>query len=64
MSERTYEVRFAVEEHPDTECEVVTVENGIIGGASPRERAVVAAAGNSPYSHVETLSIQEVDEDG
>jgi hypothetical protein len=64
MSERTFEVRFAVEEHPDIECEVVTVENGIIGGGTPRERAVVAAAGNSPCSHVETLAIQEVDKNG
>jgi hypothetical protein len=60
MSERTFEVRFAVEEHPDTEREVVTVKASIIGGASPRERAVVAAAGNSPYTHVETLAVQEM----
>jgi hypothetical protein len=59
MTERTFEVQFAVEEHPDTEREVVTVENGIADGASPRERAVVAAAGNSSYTHVETLAIQE-----
>lgn len=64
MSERTFEVRFAVKEHPDTEREVVTVENGVIGGATPRERAVVAAAGNSPCTHVETLAIKEVEEDG
>jgi hypothetical protein len=64
MSDRTFEVQFAVEEHPDPEREVVIVEDGIIGGASPRERAVVAAAGNSLYTHVETLAIQEVDEDG
>ena len=61
MSERTFEVRFAVEEHPDTEREVVTVENGVLGGATPRERAVVKAAGDSPYTHVETLAIQEVE---
>jgi hypothetical protein len=60
MSERTFEVQFAVEEHPGTEREVVTVEAGIIGGASPRERAVVAAAGDSRYTHVETLAVQEV----
>lgn len=64
MTERTFEVQFAVEEHPDTEREVVAVEDGIIGGATPRERAVVKAAGNSPYSHAETLAIQEVDKDG
>lgn len=64
MSERTLEVQFAVEEHPDTEREVVTVEDGIIDGASPRERAIVAAAGNSPYTHVETLAIQEMESDG
>jgi hypothetical protein len=62
MSERTFEVRFAVEEHPDTEREVVTVKAGIIGGASPKERAVVAAAGDSSYTHAETLAIQEVDD--
>jgi hypothetical protein len=60
MSEQTFKVRFAVDEHPDTESEVVTVKDGIIGGASPRERAVVAAAGDSPYTHVETLAVQEV----
>ena len=60
MTERTYEVRFAVEEHPDTESEVVTVEDGDRGGATPRERAVVAAADNSPYTHIETVAIQEV----
>ena len=64
MSDRTFEVQFAVEEHPDTEREVVTVEGGVIGGASPRERAVVAAAGSSSYTHIETLAIEEVDEDG
>ena len=60
MTERTYAVQFAVEEHPDTECEVVTVEDGDVGGATPRERAVVAAAGDSPYTHVETVAIREV----
>lgn len=64
MSDRTFKVQFAVEEHPDTEREVVTVEDGIIGGASPSERAVVAAAGNSPYSHVETVAMEEVKNDG
>ena len=60
MTKCTYEVQFAVEEHPDTECEVVTVEDGDRDGATPRERAVVAAAGDSPYTHVETVAIREV----
>ena len=60
MTERTYEVRFAVEEHPDTESEVVTVEDGDRDGGTPRERAVVAAAGDSPYTHVETVAIREI----
>lgn len=64
MSDRTFEVQFVVEEHPDTEREVVTVEDGTISGASPRERAIVAAAGSSPYSHVETVAIQEMDVNG
>ena len=60
MSERMYEVQFAVEEHPDIECEAVTVEDGVVGGVTPRERAVVAAAGDSPFTHVETVAIREV----
>jgi hypothetical protein len=64
MNSRTYEVRFAVDEHPDTEQEVVTVGESVIRGADPEQRAVVAAASNSPYTHVETLAIQEVGEDG
>ena len=59
MTERTCEVQFAVEEHPDTETEVVTVKDGD-RGATPRERAVVAAADNSLYTHIETVAIQEV----
>ena len=62
MTERTYEVQFAVEEHLDTECEVVTVKDGNVDGATPRERAVVAAADNSPYTHIETVAIQEVND--
>ena len=64
MSKRTFEVRFAVEEHSDTERKVVTIEGGVVDGASPRGRAVAEAANNSPYTHVETLAIEEVDEDG
>ena len=60
MTERTYEVQFAVKEHPDTEIEVVTVEDGDVDGATPREQAVVAAASDSPYTHVETVAIREV----
>ena len=60
MTERTFEVQFAVEEHPDTECEVVTIKDGNIGGATPQERAVVAAAGDSPFTHAETVAIREV----
>ena len=54
MSERMYEVQLAVEEHPDIECEAVTVEDGVVGGVTPREWAVVAAADDSPFTHVET----------
>ena len=64
MTERTYEVQFAVEEHPDTECEVVTVEDGDVDGATSREWAVVAAAGDSLYTHVETVAIRVVENDG
>ena len=60
MTERTYEVRFVVEEHPDTEIEVVTVEDGDRDGETPIERAVVAAADNYPSTHIETVAIREV----
>ena len=60
MTERTYEVQFTVEEHPDTECEITTVKDADVGGAIPPEQAVVAAAGDSPYTHVETVAIREV----
>lgn len=64
MSDRRYEVRFKVKEHPDPEMETVAVEDGTVDGATPEQRAVVAAADSSPYSHVETLAIQEVENDG
>lgn len=64
MSGRKYEVKFAVKEHPDPEIETVTVETDIVDGGTPKERAVLAAAEKSPYSHAETLSIQEMEVDG
>jgi hypothetical protein len=64
MSGRKYEVRFAVDEHPDPETETVTVEADIVDEGTPKERAVLAAAEKSPYSHAETLAIQEMEIDG
>lgn len=62
--EKTYDVGFTVGEHPDTEYETVTVEDGVVDGAGPEERAIVAAAEQSPYSHVETVTIHEQDTGG
>lgn len=56
----TYGVRFGVKEHPDTEYEIVPVEEGVVDGATEEERAVVAASKQSSFTHAETLSITEV----
>ena len=60
----TYGDRFKVDDHPDDEYEVVPVEEGIVDGATEEERAVVAAHEQSSFSHVETLEIREVKNDG
>lgn len=60
----SYGVRFEVEEHPDVEYESVSVEKGVVDGASEEERAVIAADEQSSFTHVETLAIEEVGHDG
>lgn len=57
----TYGVRFAVKEHPDTEYEVVSVEEGVVDEATQEEQAVVVASKQSPFTHAETLSIKEIE---
>lgn len=59
QNEQTYNVEFEVEEHPDTENETVSVKDSIIDKADPKERAVVAAAEKSQYTHIETVAIRK-----
>jgi hypothetical protein len=61
MSYRRFQVKFEVAEFPSSTTEIVIVTDGIVDGASAEERAVVAAAEMSPFSHTETLAVQEVE---
>jgi hypothetical protein len=56
-----FAVTFSVKEHPGTEIETVKVKDWNVDKRGLEERAVVAAAGESPYTHVETKSIERLE---
>jgi len=57
---KKFAVSFYVNEHDQREVALVTVDKSRLeDGVSAREKAVEHASNKSPYTHVETVKIEE-----